>query len=510
MPLAPQITNTPSDIAVLDFAISAVSHTSSTATYTATGHTFASGDTVIVSGLAPDGYNGTFTITSIATNTFTVANSTNATVTDAVGNAYSVNNTDYDLSDTDVVYKTSNEDVTDIIAIDATVSAAYAAAVQAQSDAAAAQSTATSALSTAGTAYTAAVGSLQPSASTIVNSSNQMTAIASNGITVYSGSSSSSGARVVMNSVGLAGYDASNNATFSITASTGAAVFSGSVTGSTITGGTLNIAGKAVIDSSGLLTATGATITGTINATSGYFGTSSDGFSISSTGMVGVGNGVISGGTVSGAVLIVGTSSTSDFMHTSYARNTPTLGYSVTGFGINAIAMISSSTAGVYSHWYPYYDNDSSLGLSSYRWVRVYAVNSTISTSDQRLKKNIAISDLGLDFVNSLAPKKFNKIYKTAIPFFDENNNPTVDENGNRTIDTYRVRDGERYHYGFLAQEVKSSLDQFGVGDNFAGWTLDDPNDPDSRQGLAYEEFIAPLVKAVQELTDRVKQLEGK
>jgi hypothetical protein len=61
-----------------------------------------------------------------------------------------------------------------------------------------------------------------------------------------------------------------------------------------------------------------------------------------------------------------------------------------------------------------------------------------------------------------------------------------------------------------LAQEVKASLDKFGVGDNFAGWTLDDPDDPDSRQGLAYEEFIAPLVKAIQELTDRVKQLEGK
>jgi hypothetical protein len=204
----------------------------------------------------------------------------------------------------------AQSDATEALA-EATAAAATAAAAVTTANAAAAtagtaQSTANTALANAATAYTAAIGSLQPSASTIVNASNQMTAIASNGITVYSGASASSGARVVMNSLGLAGYDASNNATFSISASTGAAVFSGSVTGSTITGGTLNIAGNAIINSSGLLTATGATITGTINATSGYFGTSTNGFSISSTGLVGVGTGTIVGGIISGAQFING------------------------------------------------------------------------------------------------------------------------------------------------------------------------------------------------------------
>jgi hypothetical protein len=88
------------------------------------------------------------------------------------------------------------------------------------------------------------------------------------------------------------------SATLAISASTGNAVFSGSVTGSTIIGGTLNIAGKAVIDATGLLTATGATIQGTINALAGYFGTETNGFSISSTGLVGVGAGTIVGGLI--------------------------------------------------------------------------------------------------------------------------------------------------------------------------------------------------------------------
>lgn len=166
------------------------------------------------------------------------------------------------------------------------------------SDAAQAQADAAAALSAANTAYTTAVNSLQPSAYAIQNpTTKQLSAIDATGLTVYV-NSPTSGARVVMNSLGLAGYDSGGSATFSISASTGAAVFSGSVTGSTITGGTLNIGGNAIINSSGYLTATGATITGTIYASSGTIG----GFTIQSTYLSGSGgftlysNGTIDGG----------------------------------------------------------------------------------------------------------------------------------------------------------------------------------------------------------------------
>lgn len=141
----------------------------------------------------------------------------------------------------------------------------------------AAQEKAITALANAATAYSSAIGSLQPSANTIVNASNQITAINGTGITVYSGASATTGARVVLNSLGLAGYTSAstgsdNGASFSISATTGIATFAGNITtGATITGGTMNIGGNAIIDSSGYLTATGATITGTINATGGTF-----------------------------------------------------------------------------------------------------------------------------------------------------------------------------------------------------------------------------------------------
>ena len=139
-----------------------------------------------------------------------------------------------------------------VVAADA--DAAYAAALAAQADAASAIAdantaiaNANAALAQANIAYNEAIGSLQPSASTIVNASNQITAISANGITVYSGASATSGARVVMNSVGIAGYDSGGSATFSITASTGAAVFKGNIAGSSIIGSDLNINGACII-----------------------------------------------------------------------------------------------------------------------------------------------------------------------------------------------------------------------------------------------------------------------
>lgn len=207
----------------------------------------------------------------------------------------------------------------EFVAVDTAIGTAQTTANNAATAAGAAQSTANTALANAATAYTTAINSLQPSAYAIQNpTTKQLTAIDATGLTVYSGASSTSGARVVMNSLGLAGYNASNNATFSISATTGAAVFSGSVTGSTITGGSLNIAGNCIIDSSGLLTATGATITGTINATAGYFGTVSNGFSIGSVGLTGVGSGAITGGTIqtssgSNAVIMSGANNALQF-----------------------------------------------------------------------------------------------------------------------------------------------------------------------------------------------------
>ena len=397
-------------------------------------------------------------------------------------------------------------------------------ASNASAQAIAAEAQAGTALSNAAVAYSAAIGSLQPSASTIVNATNQMTAISTNGITVYSGSSPSSGARVVMNSIGIAGYNSSGSATFAINASTGAASFAGSITGSTITGSTLNIGGNFVVDGSGFLTCTGATITGTITATSGSFtgsiyassGTIA-GFTIGSSqlsndAMTIYGNGnITSVGLIDASYVTAGTSLTSAGTlvvdgNSSFLSTTTT-----TNLTINNTANIVGGY-GVTSHWSPNSDNTYNLGISgSLRWSHVYANNTTITTSDQRLKTNITTSALGLDFINSLRPVSYQWIEGSKKIVVDAEGNPvveSVDEHGKPVYKTESIP-GKRTHYGLIAQEVKSALDAANVGD-FAGWVQDDITNPDSFQSVSYEQFISPLIKSVQELSNRLNKLEGK
>ena len=125
MPISPQITITPEDISFKSFDITAVTYTSSTATYTATGHTLSAGNIVTITGLAPDGYNGTYTITGVATNTFTVANTTNTALTDQTGNVYWADATEYEYTGGQTVsYFTDSNDLAVVSSALATVEAA--------------------------------------------------------------------------------------------------------------------------------------------------------------------------------------------------------------------------------------------------------------------------------------------------------------------------------------------------------------------------------------------------
>ena len=45
---------------------------------------------------------------------------------------------------------------------------------------------------------------------------------------------------------------------------------------------------------------------------------------------------------------------------------------------------------------------------------------------------------------------------------------------------------------------------------DFGGWKIQDTTDANSTQFLAYEEFISPMIKAIQELSAKVTTLEAK
>ena len=144
---------------------------------------------------------------------------------------------------------------------------------------------------------------------------------------------------------------------------------------------------------------------------------------------------------------------------------------------------------------YPGIDNSLYLGSPSFRWNLVYSVNGTASSSDEREKTEISDASLGIDFVKSLRPVS----YKWKIGHNDVETN----DEGDVTV----PRPGLRTHWGFLAQEVKQSADDAGV--DFGGWILTDTDDPESSQGLRYQQFIAPLTKALQEAIAKIEALEA-
>ena len=154
---------------------------------------------------------------------------------------------------------------------------------------------------------------------------------------------------------------------------------------------------------------------------------------------------------------------------------------------VNALTVnATTGAATVAATFRPATDNAVTLGASGARWSAVWAATGTIQTSDARGKTDIAPSDLGLDFILALNPVR----YRWTV-------------GGN---EAGKARPGRRTHYGLLAQEVLTALE----GRDFAGHVLADPDDPESEQGLRYDGFIAPLIRAVQELAGRVSALEKK
>jgi hypothetical protein len=137
--------------------------------------------------------------------------------------------------------------------------------------------------------------------------------------------------------------------------------------------------------------------------------------------------------------------------------------------------------------------NTASLGLdgSDESWAA--------ASSDERLKENIESSSAGLNVINDLRPVTYNwkkaKDVQKDLPQYKDSDEPVLG-----------TKYGEQLH-GFIAQEVKEVIDNHDeLKDGFKMWKLKD----DGTQTVASGNLIPILVKAVQELSARVKELESK
>ena len=149
---------------------------------------------------------------------------------------------------------------------------------------------------------------------------------------------------------------------------------------------------------------------------------------------------------------------------------------------------------------------------NSHRWDTLWCRNAPDVYSDRRAKKNIVETDLGLDFINKLKPVSYQyKDQKMLIEKEEALDGNAKEENQDEINLELKTEKHGRTHYGMIAQDVKKVLD----GKDFGGFV--DPNyaldDKDEGKGelhmsLRYEEFISPMIKAIQEVDDKIDDVE--
>lgn len=172
----------------------------------------------------------------------------------------------------------------------------------------------------------------------------------------------------------------------------------------------------------------------------------------------------------------------------------------------------ASRRASLYGSLLASADNAYDIGAAATGRVRnLYLVNNPTVGSDERDKTDVQDSPLGLDFILALRPVayriKVGDQWVDMEPSLDEQGQPVVDADGQPVMrEVVKSRPGVRTHFGLLAQHVKSVLPE---GQDFAGWVKTDPDDPESREALRYEQFVSPLIKAVQEQQAQIDALKA-
>jgi hypothetical protein len=155
----------------------------------------------------------------------------------------------------------------------------------------------------------------------------------------------------------------------------------------------------------------------------------------------------------------------------------------------------------------PTASNSVRIGNASVTSIGGYA--NWTNVSDARFKKNVRENVKGLEFVMKLHPVTYNlDAWKLAETLQEDRRR---DKDGNITTTqpdeaTAKARDDKSaiVQTGLIAQEVERAARE--VGYDFSG--VDAPKNENDFYGLRYAEFVAPLVKAVQEQQKMIEELQ--
>lgn len=133
--------------------------------------------------------------------------------------------------------------------------------------------------------------------------------------------------------------------------------------------------------------------------------------------------------------------------------------------------------------------------------------------SDGRFKRNIKENVQGLQFINSLRPVTYsvdvvglNNHYRKAANAVTNAKSLQSSVIADAKFKQATEEAGKVVETGFIAQEVEAAAQK--IGYEFNG--VDKPKTESGLYGLRYDEFVVPLVKAVQELSKTVDTKDAK
>ncbi|MEP6676482.1 MAG: tail fiber domain-containing protein [Ferruginibacter sp.] len=161
-----------------------------------------------------------------------------------------------------------------------------------------------------------------------------------------------------------------------------------------------------------------------------------------------------------------------------------------------------------------------SVMVGSNTVTQIGGYTSWTNLSDGRFKKNVKENVSGLDFINQLRPVTYTLDINKLDNFLGKDERTaklaalkkskgiktdTVKDSTERLMHNEEIKNAESIVYsGFIAQEVETAANK--IGYNFSG--VKKPQTEKEHYGLAYSDFVVPLVKAVQEQDKKIEELE--
>jgi Chaperone of endosialidase len=251
-------------------------------------------------------------------------------------------------------------------------------------------------------------------------------------------------------------------------------------------------------------------------------------------------------------------SNTTGYYNTSFgycAMNKNTTGYYNVAIGNSALAGnttgIKNTAVGQGAFFFNNCSNSTALGygvnINGDNQVQLgdpatttYVYGTVQNRSDLRDKADIRDTVLGLDFVNALRPVDYRwdmrDFYKPEAPEQPSIERPTDEQSPTYAQDlaAYELAHSDhkilmdawltavkyenltpngtkkriRYHHGLIAQEVKAVIDSTGV--DFGGYQDHKIEGGEDVLSIGYDELIAPMIKAVQQLSQQNKDMAAR